>query len=277
MFIQHLENQKLEEFFSLKATFLFIGKSSSGNTILGKRMFQSKTATKSVTKSCQVGYREFNNRHLLIVDTPGFLDTDEDPRKEIAESLQITVPGPHAFLIVLPFGRVTEEVEMAWTFISTIFGEQALQYCVIVFTGLDNLTADDQTVDDFMATRKPSLVKQMAKCGDRFVAFDNRGSDEEKNRMVCDLLATIDAMIATNNNQVFSNEQIKAISEVVEEETKKGSYIPHRADGSIILLPQIERIVLEAYPRKAFYRNEANVFSSADSQRHDVVPRQNAS
>jgi hypothetical protein len=146
-----------------------------GNTLLNHKQFSSKASPKSVTKNCQVGYRSFNNRHLSVVDTPGFFDNNDKDEKttctKIGESLQATVPGPHAFLIVLPFGRITDEVEKGWKWISNIFGEHALNYCIIVFTGLDNLEADNVTLKQFLENRIPSLTELMKKCGERFVAL----------------------------------------------------------------------------------------------------------
>ncbi|CAF2859617.1 unnamed protein product [Rotaria sp. Silwood2] len=230
------------------------GKSSLGNTLLNYKQFISKASSASITEYCQVGYRNFNNRHLVIVDTPGFFDNNDIDEKttciKIGQSLQTTVPGPHAFLIVLPFTRVTDEVEKGWTWITTIFGERALNYCIIVFTGLDNLEADEQTVEQFLNNRIPSLAKLMEKCGERYVAFNNRALTDEKNTKIQELLNLIDLVIRNNDNQVFTNKEIDAISKVVEEETKKGSFIPNLPDGRIILLPQTEKIVVEAYMRK---------------------------
>jgi GTPase Era involved in 16S rRNA processing len=238
----------------------FLGKSSVGNTLLGHKQFVAKAAAAAVTRYCQVGYRNFNNRHLVIVDTPGFFDNrDNDKRTtciKIGQSLQTTVPGPHAFLIVLGFGRITDEVERGWTWITDIFGERALKYCIIVFTGLDNLNEDGETVGQFLENRIPSLARLMGKCGERYVAFNNRASVEEKNEKIQQLLDLVDLVIRNNENQVFTNNEIEAISKVVQEETKKSTFVPNLPDGSIILLPQTEKIVVEAYMRKPAVRRD---------------------
>jgi hypothetical protein len=39
---------------------------------------------------------------------------------------------------------------------------------------------------------------------------------------------------------MFINKEIEAIRKVVQEETKKGTFVPNLPDGSIILLPQTE-------------------------------------
>ncbi len=233
-----------------------------GNTLLNYKQFTAKAAPTSVTENCQVGYRKFNNRHLVIVDTPGFFDNNDNDERttciKIGQSLQTTVPGPHAFLIVLPFTRVTNEVERGWQLITDIFGERALNYCIIVFTGLDNLIEDGETIEGFLKKRIPSLAKLMEKCGERCVAFNNRASVDDKNKKIQELLALIDLVIKNNGNQVFTNTEIEKISKVVQEETKKSTFVPNLPDGSIILLPQTEKIVVEAYMRKPAVRKNTH-------------------
>jgi len=234
-----------------------------GNTLLNYKQFIAKASTTSVTENCQVGYRNFNNRHLVIVDTPGFFDNNGDDERttciKIGQSLQTTVPGPHAFLIVLPFARITDEVKKGWEWITNIFGEHALNYCIIVFTRLDDLNEDGLTEKDFLEKKIPALAKLMEKCGDRYVAFNNRASLDEKNDKIKELLNLIDCVIHNNGNQVFTNNEIKAISKVVDEETKRGTFVSHRPDGNIILLPQTEKIVVEAYMRKPVVRRDINM------------------
>lgn len=228
-----------------------------GNTLLAYKRFAVRACQQAVTESCQVGYRCFNNRHLVVVDTPGFFankdDEEEKTCRKIGEALQITVPGPHAFVIVLPLSggaRVTTDVEKGYRFISGLFGECAFNYCIIVFTGLDNLNADEITVEDFLKHSTASLNELMKKCGQKYVAFDNRASPDEKDKKTQLLLDLIDEKIKNNDNQVFQNEIIKGITKVVQEEAKKPGYRGYELDGRVILLPQTEKIVVEAYMRR---------------------------
>ena len=243
---------------------LFLGKSSLGNTLLNFKQFTAKAATRSVTENCQVGHRDFTNRHLVIVDTPGFFDNnDEDETTtciKIGQSLQTTVPGPHAFLIVVPFsggGRITEEVKKGFLWITNIFGKPALNYCIIVFTGLDNLIEDEITVEGFLNDKEPALAKLMEKCGERYIAFNNRASTEDKNDTIQKLLAKIDDVIRDNGGQVFKDKVIEDITKVVEEEeANRPEYRRSQPDGNIVLLPQTERIVVEAYMRNPAVRKK---------------------
>lgn len=99
-----------------------IGKSTLGNLLLGypygktDKMFKVGTGARSETEKCQFGTGCLEDgRELIVVDTPGFLDTrkrtekeKEKLAKEIGKSLQVAYPGPHIFIIVMEFEKMIE-------------------------------------------------------------------------------------------------------------------------------------------------------------------------
>uniref|UniRef100_A0A4W5PGZ5 AIG1-type G domain-containing protein n=1 Tax=Hucho hucho TaxID=62062 RepID=A0A4W5PGZ5_9TELE len=97
------------------------GRSSAGNTILGREAFRVDFSLGAVTTECQswtgpvaatgpTGRAHRN--HVTVVDTPGVSTTMAlgHHRATTAECVNLAAPGPHAFLLVIRLGvRFTEE------------------------------------------------------------------------------------------------------------------------------------------------------------------------
>jgi hypothetical protein len=107
----------------------------------GTEEFKSDISDESVTDICAVGKSMINGKKLIIVDTPGFLDTRGKTReqrskkvKEITKSIQRTLPGPHAFIIVLKPARLTPDELKGIRHVKRIFKTDISRHCVVVFS-----------------------------------------------------------------------------------------------------------------------------------------------
>uniref|UniRef100_A0A3B1JXX8 AIG1-type G domain-containing protein n=1 Tax=Astyanax mexicanus TaxID=7994 RepID=A0A3B1JXX8_ASTMX len=111
------------------------GKSSAGNTLLGKQPFHTAASSQTVTKYCSISTSTVDGHRISVVDTPGWTDfslMDDKTIQEIAEWIDLTDPGPHVFLLVLPIGRFTKEAIDTPIEILKVFGEEH------VFNNRDN-------------------------------------------------------------------------------------------------------------------------------------------
>ncbi|XP_078542528.1 GTPase IMAP family member 4-like [Lissotriton helveticus] len=173
------------------------GKSATGNSILGEKLFVSKASAKTVTVECEKRACVRDGRRLVVVDTPGFLNSNrpEEVRSDISQCLQLCSPGPHAIVLVLQTGRFTEEERDAVHRVQDLFGAQALKRMVIVFTRKDDL--GDKSIQTFVKEAEPTLRKLIAKCGGRYCAFNNRATREENNRQVSELIKIIEQVNGT--------------------------------------------------------------------------------
>ncbi len=181
-----------------------VGKSAVGNTILGQREFNSVMSTRSVTSECSEAHATVSGRSVSVVDTPGFFDTQMNPEElmmEIARSVYISSPGPHALLIVLRVtDRFTEQEQQIPQIIEMMFGQEVLKYSFILFTHGDQL--EDKSVEKLIEQnfRLRDLVQ---KCGGRYHIFNNK--DLNNREQVNDLLQKIDSMIEQNGGGHYSN------------------------------------------------------------------------
>ncbi|EHH17849.1 GTPase IMAP family member 7 [Macaca nemestrina] len=184
------------------------GKSGTANTILGKKIFESRIAAQAVTKTCQKASREWQGRHLLVVDTPGLFDTKERLEttcREISRCVISSCPGPHAIVLVLQLGRYTEEEQKTVALIKAVFGKPAMKHMVILFTRKEEL--EGQSLSDFIADADVNLKSIVQECGNRCCAFSNSSqtSEAEKEGQVQELVELIEKMVQCNKGAYFSD------------------------------------------------------------------------
>ncbi|XP_034165846.1 GTPase IMAP family member 4 isoform X2 [Pangasianodon hypophthalmus] len=181
-----------------------VGKSATGNTILNKEVFHKEASSLSVTKACKMATTTLHGCNLVVVDTPGWCDTDLSEAEIVQETIQcidMSYPGPHVFLLVVPIGRFTEEESKAVQMIQEVFGEGATRYMMIVFTRGDDL--EDKGIDDYLANAKAELKNLVDKCGRRYHVLTNR---EQNNRnQVHMLLMKIQDMVQGNGGNCYTN------------------------------------------------------------------------
>ncbi|KAM7325314.1 hypothetical protein ACRRTK_015567 [Alexandromys fortis] len=181
------------------------GKSATANTILGRRQFESKISAHAVTKTCQKASREWKGKNLVVVDTPGLFDTKktmEATCTEISRCVLYSCPGPHAIILVLQLGRFTEEEQKTVSLIRSLFGEAAMKHMIVLFTRKDDL--EDQSLDDFLDESTDKLKNVIMQCGKRYLAFNNKAVEAEREDQVKQLVGLIEQMVDRNGGSYFS-------------------------------------------------------------------------
>ncbi len=197
-----------------------VGKSAAGNTILGQREFISLMRMSSVTCECSEAHATVSGRSVSVVDTPGLFDTQKKPEElmmEIARSVYISSPGPHAFLIVFPVNiRFTEHEQQIADQVEILFGKGVLKYSIILFTHGDLLEGESVEKLIEQNCRLRDLVQQ---CGGRYHVFNNKGLNNRE--QVNDLLQKIDSMIEQNGGGHYSNQMYEDAQRFRQEEEER--------------------------------------------------------
>ncbi|XDV16171.1 hypothetical protein PO909_016000, partial [Leuciscus waleckii] len=182
------------------------GKSATGNTILGQKVFIDKFSSASVTKECQKHQRIMDGRNISVIDTPGLCDTSfskEQVKEEIVKCVYMSAPGPHVFLLVIRLDvRFTDEEKITVKWIQKNFGEKAACYTIVLFTRGDQLKT---SIEEFLTENKQinELVRQ---CNDRYHVFNNK---EENRSQVTALLKKIERMVMENGGEHYTHEMYK--------------------------------------------------------------------
>ncbi|XP_060882993.1 uncharacterized protein LOC132954458 [Labrus mixtus] len=191
------------------------GKSSSGNTILGRREFKSDMRVVRVTPHCEKGdgtvkdvpvdeNGKVEDVLVSVIDTPGFfeLDRKEEIMREILKRVKLQEPGPHAFVLVVPVGRMTQEDRNTQTLIEAKFGPRVWDYIIVLFTHGDRL--EGKTINDVVAESDQNLRNFIRKCSGGFHVFNNKKPEEQT--QVTKLIEKIQTLVALNGGGHYHND-----------------------------------------------------------------------
>jgi len=208
-----------------------LGKSSTGNSLLHSRTaFHFTQSGQSITRDCQAERYQYTDNNgqqktLTLVDTPGFFDTNTTITNEVVEKkiasqiFPMTAPGVHAFLIIIRVGRFTPEEKNTVDFIRHIFGQDAVKYCIVVFTAEDQLE-EGQHLEEFVNT-SPALRELVQACGDRKFAINNKLNGQPLERKTKRLTEMIDNIVKNNNGTYYTNAEYQRIERQRREEQRR--------------------------------------------------------
>ncbi len=146
---------------------------------------------------------EIDERRISVTDTPGLFDTTlthKNMKNEIMRCVEMSAPGPHAFLLVIKVGRFTEEEKNTVNWIQENFGKDVAHHIIILFTHADHLRG--KPLQEYLSENEDlqGLVRQ---CNDRYHSLNNE--DIENRLQVTELLEKIEIMVRENKGQHYSN------------------------------------------------------------------------
>uniref|UniRef100_A0A3Q2WPZ7 AIG1-type G domain-containing protein n=1 Tax=Haplochromis burtoni TaxID=8153 RepID=A0A3Q2WPZ7_HAPBU len=199
------------------------GKSSSGNTILGRKEFKAEILQTSVTKICQKAQGEVDGHPVIVVDTPGLFDTTlshEEVHEEMVKCVSLLAPGPHVFLLVMQVGRFTEEEKETLKLIKKFFGINSQNFTIVLFTKGDTLEHDSKSAEEFIKMgQDDSLEKVVSDCGGRYHVFNNYA--EQNHKQVSELITKIQEMLEKNGGECYTNEMLREAEAAIQKEVER--------------------------------------------------------
>lgn len=228
------------------------GKSSTANTILGRKVFDTKVSGPTIAQHCQKANGEICRRTLILLDTPGLLDTSQMPlevQREIRRSISLLYPGPHVFLIVIQIRKFTQREKDAVRKIKLAMGSRALSFSVVVFTH-GELLEEWTSVKHCLLDSCTDLGQLVDGCGGRFCVFNNHNS---KNReQVSVLLALVDRVLQGNEGSCYSIRMLQTAEDELQEEKRLMD------EKEQLLKLKLETAIKESYEREMLIVREQN-------------------
>ncbi len=160
-----------------------IGKSASGNTILGREAFKSTKSSTSVTRDVAVESGTVCERWVSVYDTPGLFNTymsEDEIQHTLIKTLQRSESGPCVFLLVIKADRFTAKERETVEKIEKLLGDERLKKTWILFTRGDELEEENMTINEYINLSEP-LKKVLQKYDQRYHVFNNkmRGPSEQ--------------------------------------------------------------------------------------------------
>ena len=213
------------------------GKSALGNSIMGvcqhdaglemKRIFLSRASSESVTVKSQIEAGVIHGQKVQVVDTPGFFDTKmafEQTLDEVAESILMIAPGPHAILLVMRIGRSTDEVVKGVELMKKLFGPDSLKFMIVVFTGLDSLENDDMTIDEYVGSIQEGPIRTLLEdCDMRYIGINNmlKPFSQENEKQITELLAMVRHLVKANGKRCYTSYLLDKAKKIMDDEERR--------------------------------------------------------
>ncbi|XP_025111465.1 GTPase IMAP family member 4-like [Pomacea canaliculata] len=210
------------------------GKSSLGNTLLGKTKFETSGSFESCTEKCQWGQAQVGEILLRVTDTPGLWDTkqlNDDVLLEIGKSFCLCSPGPHVVIIVIRCDiRFTKEEQDTVTTLQKVLGGNLSKHIMVVFTRGDALevpVGEMQKALEEKLRQGSALNDVLRSLNNRYCVVSNKGSSEDLKIHSNVILNMVQNLMEENNGAFFTNGVIVKCNKIVQKFVQKRE----RAEG----------------------------------------------
>ncbi|XP_064799693.1 GTPase IMAP family member 2-like [Oncorhynchus masou masou] len=178
------------------------GKSSCGNTILGRKAFDTRGGGTSTAASGTAA-----GRGVTVIDARGWGFSEDSVRREekieLLRALSLCGPGPHVVLLVIPLLDFTEMERQAAERHMEVMTSSVWRHTMVLFTFGDRLKGRGQSLEQHIQSGGLALQWLMEKCRYRCHVLDNKEGQEGRGQVEA-LLSRVKDMLQENGGWHFS-------------------------------------------------------------------------
>ncbi|XP_038907035.1 immune-associated nucleotide-binding protein 9-like [Benincasa hispida] len=188
------------------------GKSATGNSILGRRAFKSRTSSSGITRSSELqSCVRKDGKVINVIDSPGLFDpsvSSEYIVTEIVKCIDLVKEGIHAIILVFSTRtRFSKEEKSTFQTLQTLFGTKIVDFVIVLFTGGDELEDNKETLEDYLGRECPMGLKDIiAASKNRCLVFDNKTKNETKKvEQVEKLIEMVNGVVQQNGGKAYTH------------------------------------------------------------------------
>lgn len=238
-----------------------VGKSTTANRILGFDAFETGAFALSVTPQIQYNESTRNGRKLLVMDTPGFCDTnlsEEKVKAEISKWSSIASPGIHAIILVVQVERITLPVEETVERIMKIFGEDLKDFLIVIFTNIEKLERVNKTVDDFVKSmdKSSNLSRLIDASNGRYIGLGYKEKMEDDDPVLKELLSMIEKNKGKEGKLYYSIEKFQ--KQQIAQEKERKYELEVKKKEKMYTLSELKTLSQTIQSRKSYYNFNIN-------------------
>ncbi|XP_035671788.1 GTPase IMAP family member 8-like [Branchiostoma floridae] len=192
-----------------------VGKSHTGNSIIGQNVFSVSDRMSSETQDYVRRESHMGGRKITVVDTPPLTQNCVEEEKRLLTEIEDIkkICATYILIMIVSLGRITRgDVVMADRIHDML--TDVWNWSIVLFTGKDKLPCNE---NDYLTSAPKELTDIVQNCGERYVFFDNITKDETKRRMQqIQLIMLADSMINKTQSKDDTNQQLDSSSDTSE-------------------------------------------------------------
>ncbi|KAM3863818.1 GTPase IMAP family member 9 [Diretmus argenteus] len=136
-----------------------------GNTILGKKAFPLVDLKEAQKQTATIA-----GRQVTVAISPDWYSSSSTPadvKKHIGSFVNLSTPGPHAFLLCVPVTKPTDGEMKGMDMMENLFSPEAVSdHMIVLLTHTEELK-EGEVLDDYLKANRRDIMKLVERCGDR--------------------------------------------------------------------------------------------------------------